>query len=62
LTIDEKNGTILSSLVGAGKKEFDNSFSGVLMGNVELADIETNPETYNRLYSRHSGLGLYGFH
>lgn len=62
LTIDEKNGTILSTMVGAGKKEIDNSFSGVLMGNVELADIETDQETYNRLYSRHSGLGLYGFH
>jgi len=34
LTIDEKNGTILASMVGAGKKERDNTFSGVLMGDV----------------------------
>ena len=52
LTIDEKNGTILSMMVGAGRKEADNSFSGVLMG-----DIQTN--TNNELID---SIGLYGYH
>jgi hypothetical protein len=34
--IDEKNGTILSTMVGAGYKNEDNTFSGVLMGDVEI--------------------------
>ena len=34
LTIDEKNGTILSTMMGAGKKETDNTFTGVLMGDI----------------------------
>lgn len=51
LTIDEKNGIILSSMVGAGIKDRNNTFSGVLMGEVAQA--------YN---DNHNGLGLYGFH
>jgi hypothetical protein len=34
LTIDENNGIILSTVVGAGRKNSDNQFSGVLMGEV----------------------------
>ena len=49
LTIDEKNGTILSTMIGAGKKELDNSFSGVMMGDVTCAVDATMK------------LGLYGF-
>lgn len=51
LTIDEKNGTILASMVGAGIKDENNTFSGVLMGDITQA-FEDN----------HNGLGLYGFH
>ena len=51
LTIDEKNGTILSTMVGAGKKESDNTFSGVLMGDVESGAGD------NTL----SQIGIYGF-
>lgn len=54
LTIDEKNGTILSTAVGAGKKETDNSFSGVLMGDIGRG---MNFDSDNM-----SGLGVYGFH
>jgi len=53
LTIDEKNGTILSTMVGAGKKEDDNSFSGILMG-----DIATGA---NFDHDNFGGLGIYGF-
>lgn len=51
LTIDENNGIILSSMIGAGIKNADNSFSGVLMGDIDQA--------YN---GRKTGLGIYGFH
>ena len=50
LTIDEKNGTILSTMVGAGVKNPDNTFSGVLMGDVE------NAASMNA-----TGMGIYGF-
>ena len=51
LTIDENNGIILSSMIGAGIKNADNSFSGVLMGDIDQADV-----------GRKTGLGIYGFH
>ena len=51
--IDEKNGTIMSTMVGAGKKESDNTFSGVLMGDVAAG---AGFDDRNK-----SGLGLYGF-
>ena len=53
LTIDEKNGTILSTAVGAGKKEDNNSFSGVLMGDIGRG-LSFDSDNM-------SGLGLYGF-
>lgn len=37
LTIDENNGTILSTMIGAGKKDSENRFEGVLMGDVKCA-------------------------
>lgn len=52
LTIDENNGIILSTVVGAGRKNSDNQFSGVLMGEVGGQISADN----------HSGYGLYGFH
>jgi hypothetical protein len=48
LTIDEKNGTILSAMMGAGVKNDDNSFSGVLMGQIGKAFNNDN-------------IGLYGY-
>lgn len=51
LEIDEENGTIMSTMVGAGRKTTNNTFEGVLMGNVEKAS-EDNA----------TGIGLYGFH
>lgn len=49
--IDKENGTIMSTMVGAGRKTTNNTFEGVLMGNVERAS-EDNA----------TGIGLYGFH
>lgn len=52
LTLNEEKDTILSMMVGAGRKETDNSFSGVLMG-----DIQTGTES-----SITDSVGLYGYH
>lgn len=41
LLIDEDNGTIMSPMIGAGRKNSDNSFSGVLMGDVTRANDST---------------------
>lgn len=42
LQIDEEGNKILSSVMAAGKKEDDNSFSGLLMGEVGKADGSNN--------------------
>ena len=65
LQIDEENGTILSNLVGAGKKNIDNSFSGVLMGEIESKtgiSIEGTNSLERSLAQNQTGIGLYGFH
>ena len=49
LTIDNENGIILSSMVGAGKKEKDNSYTGVLMGDIESLGNKNQ-----------KGVGVYG--
>lgn len=51
LQIDEENGTILSTMVGAGRKNSKNQFEGILLGDVGSAS-EDNA----------TGVGLYGFH
>jgi hypothetical protein len=49
LTIDENEGTILSTMIGAGRKTINNTFEGILMGDIAGgAGIKT-------------GIGLYGF-
>ena len=50
LVIDDKNGTIMSTMIGAGKKNADNSFSGVLMGDIQSATQAKN------------GVGIFGYH
>ena len=32
--INEENGTIMSTMIGAGKKNSNNTFSGILMGDI----------------------------
>lgn len=51
LEIDETNGTILSTMVAAGKKEKNNTFSGVLMGDCSPSGSDDSLRT----------TGLYGF-
>ena len=51
LKIDEENGTILSSMIGAGRKTANNTFEGILLGNVG-GQVGTDNAT---------GIGLYGY-
>jgi hypothetical protein len=61
LTIDENNGTILSTMLGAGSKNNENQFSGVLIGDVaEGTDLNTAPQ-YTGIYGFKDGIMSFGF-
>ena len=45
LTTDEGTGTIMSTLIGAGRKNEDNTFSGILMGDVKNTE-DTSVDSY----------------
>lgn len=51
--INEENGTIMSTMLGAGKKTEKNTFEGVLIGDIEAG---ANFDTDNA-----DGIGIYGF-
>lgn len=52
--VNEENGTIMGTMFGAGKKDINNTFTGVLMGDIEAgAGLKDGNKT---------GIGLYGFH
>lgn len=54
--VDEQSGTIMGTMFGAGRKTDNNTFSGVLMGDIGVgANSSFNPENK-------TGLGIYGFH
>jgi hypothetical protein len=55
LAIDEKAGTILSTMVGAGRKNADNQFEGVLMGDVATG-TEDGAITKTGLYGFNGGV------
>ena len=54
LTLNENDGIILSTMMGAGYKDDLNRFNGILMGDMALAEGESD-----NLY--YSGTGLYGY-
>lgn len=56
LTTDEKNGTILSTMVGAGTKDSFNRFNGVLMGDISAAGGSRKVG----LFGYHQGVQSYG--
>lgn len=60
LTIDEENGTILSTMVGAGKKESDNTYTGVLMGDVETGSGDKTVKKTG-VYGYNHGMQSFGF-
>lgn len=53
--------SILSARVIAGKKESDNSFSGVMMGDWSGKDAETTTTDNTGIYGFHKGSASFGF-
>lgn len=49
LTIDEENNQILSSIIGAGSKDSENKFTGVIMGDIgkDIKNAKTGLYGYN---------------
>lgn len=54
VSIDEEGGTIMAPMIGAGKKNVDNQFSGVLMGDVK-AKVD-NSVALTGLYGYQNGI------
>ena len=61
LTLNEENGTILSTMLGAGRKNKDNSFSGVLIGDVKSGTGYDKTQEATGVYGIHKGQLSYGF-
>lgn len=62
LVLDENNGAILSQMVGAGSKNANNQFSGVLMGDwTSNAQASTALNTYTGLYGFKDGQMVFSF-
>ena len=55
LTIDEENGTILSTMLGAGRKNNNNTFSGVLIGDIYTGTGQLEADTKTGVYGLHEG-------
>ena len=53
VSIDEEGGTIMAPMIGAGKKNTNNQFSGVLMGDVKKAN---NDISLTGLYGYQNGI------
>lgn len=58
LSVDENNNTILAKMIGAGRKDSDNTFTGVVMGDW-TGNVNANDGTNISLANKP---GLYGFH
>lgn len=60
LTIDEENGTILSTMLGAGRKNADdNTFSGVLIGDIKQGTDLNSADNMTGVYGYHHGIQSY---
>ena len=59
LVIDENNNRILTSMIGAGTKNTDNQFSGVVMGSVREKD--SGSIVYNGIQGYKDGAQTFGF-
>ena len=60
LTIDEKNGTILATMLGAGRKNYENKFSGVLIGDIKGGTGLNSTEKMTGVYGFQNGVMSYG--
>ena len=60
LQIDSENNTILTAMVGAGYKDSENRFHGILMGDV-VTKVEDDSLTMTGLYGFHEGVQSFGW-
>jgi hypothetical protein len=61
LVLDEENSTILAASIAAGKKNSDNTFSGVMMGDWGNKDVEDSISKQTGIYGFHHGAMSYAF-
>ena len=61
LIIDEENNAILAAKIAAGRKENDNTFSGVILGDWQESDNEMSINQHTGLYGFNKGEQTYGF-
>jgi hypothetical protein len=59
--LDEENSTILATAISAGKKNSDNTFSGVMLGDWEGQDVEGSITKQTGIYGFHHGAQSYAF-
>lgn len=59
LTLNEDNGTVLSTMLGTGRKNKNNTFSGVLIGDVQAGTDKDDFETLTGVYGLHEGVISY---
>ena len=61
LTIDKEMGTILSTSIAAGKKETDNTFTGVMLGDWSSTSSDASLTKNTGVYGFHHGAMSYAF-
>lgn len=59
LSLDEDNSTILAAMLGAGRKDTDNTFSGVLIGDIQKGTNNGSAETKTGVYGIQKGVVSY---
>lgn len=59
LTIDEKNDIILATMLGAGRKNYENKFSGVLIGDLKGGTGLNDTEKMTGVYGFQDGVMSY---
>ena len=59
ITTDNDTGTIMASAISAGKKESDNTFSGVVIGDWSRSDADASIKSQTGVYGFHHGLMSY---
>ena len=58
---DQETGTIVSSAIAAGKKEYNNTFSGVMMGDWSRSDTDIAVSAQTGVYGFNKGAMSYAF-
>lgn len=59
LTLNEDNSTVLAAMLGAGRKNEDNSFSGVLIGDIKRGTDNNEANTLTGVYGLQNGVISY---